>query len=100
MKKRGKILRDPFSGAGLLMVEGRQYPFSAKQCKSGTSPRPGLPVEVELDSQNQLLSVAAVADMRLSEGQAGRAMAIATSRPDRHWSTWVPWLIQFTGLGF
>src|SRR4051812_34498908 len=99
MKKRGKILRDPSSGAGLLMLEGRQYRFSAKLWKSGTSPRPGLPVEVELDSQNQLLSVADVSDVRLSEGQAGKAMAIVTNRPDRHWSIWVPWLIQFTALG-
>jgi hypothetical protein len=100
MKKRGKILRDPFSGAGLLMIEGRQYTFSAKQWNSATFPRPGFAVEVEVDSQNQLLSVAAVSDMRLSEGQAGKAMAIVTSRPDRHWSTWAPRLIQFTGLGF
>ena len=43
MRKRGKVLRSPHAGPGLLMVEGRQYPFSLESLwKSQGSPQPGL----------------------------------------------------------
>jgi hypothetical protein len=48
--KRGKILRDPRAGPGLLMIEGRQYWFSMEGVwKSEVPPKPGLAVDVKLD---------------------------------------------------
>jgi hypothetical protein len=41
MAKRGRVLRDPSVGAGLLMVEGQQYPFALEGVwKSEAAPKP------------------------------------------------------------
>jgi hypothetical protein len=53
--KRGKILRDPRTGPGLLMIEGRQYSFSMEGVwKSEVPPKPGLAVDVKLDRAGQI----------------------------------------------
>jgi len=75
MKKRGKILRDPSSGTGLLMIEGRQYPFSRDVAgRSPIAPRPGLVVDVEFDVQGEVESFSAV-----SESQLAREAVISLS---------------------
>lgn len=64
MKKRGKVLRVPRGGPGLLMIEGRQFPFSLDDVwKSELPPRPGLLVNVEFDEGLRITAIAAVADL-------------------------------------
>jgi len=81
MKKRGRILRDPRFGAGLLMVEGRQYPFALGIWKSDALPKPALVVDVEVDDGGTVQSVTAVPDSLLAEEQA-QAMRVLAHRKD------------------
>lgn len=69
MGKRGRVLRDPHQGPGLLMVEGRQYPFLMdKIWRSEVPATPGLVVDVDFDNQGNLNGITAV-----SKSQAGRS---------------------------
>jgi hypothetical protein len=83
MTKRGKVLRDPRTGAGLtgprlalpglLMIEGRQYWFCLEGVwKSEIPPKPGLAVDVKLDHDGRILAITAVSESQLAEEQAGR----------------------------
>jgi hypothetical protein len=75
MKKRGKILRDPRTGPGLLMIEGRQYWFCLEGIwKSEVPPEPGLAVDVKLDRAGQILAITAVSDSQLAQEQAERSV--------------------------
>ena len=75
MKKRGKVLRDPRTGPGLLMIEGRQYWFSLEGVwKSEITPKPGLAVDVKLDQAGQILAINAVSESQLAEEQAERSV--------------------------
>jgi len=70
MKRRGKILREPSSGPGLLMMDGQQYYFSAEQVwRSEARPRPGLVVEVELDALGKVQHITVVSSEQLSTDQ-------------------------------
>jgi hypothetical protein len=61
MAKRGRILRDPRQGLGLLMVEGRQYPFLMDRLwRSEVPATPGLVVDVDFDTQGNLNGITAV----------------------------------------
>jgi len=67
MKKRGKILRDPRSGPGLLMVEGRQYWFSGEEVwRSEIPPRPALDVEVEFNRAGRIVAITALCELQLA----------------------------------
>jgi hypothetical protein len=78
MKKRGKILRDPRAGPGLLMIEGRQYWFCLKgDWKSAVAPKPGLAVDVKLDHAGQILAITAVSESGLAEEQGERFLKTA-----------------------
>jgi hypothetical protein len=73
--KRGKILRDPRGGPGLLMIEGQQYWFSmAGIWKSEVPPKPGLAVDVKLDRAGQILAITAVSESQLAKEQPERSM--------------------------
>ena len=75
MKKRGKVLRDPRTGPGLLMIEGRQYRFCLDGVwKSEIPPKPGLTVDVKLDQAGRILAITAVSDTQLAEEQAERSV--------------------------
>ena len=81
MAKRGKVLRDPYSGPGLLMVEGQQYPFMLEGVwQSEIPPKPGLVVDVELDGDGKVQGVTAVPDSQLAKEQAEAAMAVARQK--------------------
>src|ERR1700694_1960412 len=68
MKKRGKVLRDPRAGPGLLMIEGRQYRFCLDGVwKSEIPPKPGLTVDVKLDQAGRILAITSVSDSHLAE---------------------------------
>jgi hypothetical protein len=70
MRKRGKILRDPHAGPGLLMVEGRQYQFLLEPVwKSEKPPKPGLAVDVEFGQSGQILAITVLAESQLEEEQ-------------------------------
>ena len=56
-------MRGPLAGSGLLMVEGRQYPFcTGPLWKSEIAPRPGLLVDIDFGEQEQILAITAVAE--------------------------------------
>ncbi|MBS1853448.1 MAG: hypothetical protein JST79_21330 [Acidobacteria bacterium] len=81
MAKRGKVLRDPNSGPGLLMVDGQQYSFVLEGVwRSEIPPKPGLVVEVELSAEGNVLSVTAVPESQLAKEQAEAAMAVAKEK--------------------
>lgn len=66
MNKRGKVLRDPRAGPGLLMVEGRQYQFWLNETwKSDVPPKPGLPVDVNFNARGQIQLISAVSAAQL-----------------------------------
>src|SRR4029077_15819961 len=47
-RKQGKILREPGAGYGLVIIEGRQFPFSlADLWQSPQPPKVGMIVEAE-----------------------------------------------------
>jgi hypothetical protein len=78
MMKRGKILRDPGAGPGLLMIEGRQYWFCLEGVwKAKIHPKPGLAVDVELDHDQQILAITAVSESQLAEEQTGQSTGSA-----------------------
>lgn len=78
MTKRGKILRDPQTGPGLLMVEGQQYQFSLDGVwRSETPPRPGMVVDVDFDAKGGIAGLTAIPDAQLAKEQAEKAMAAA-----------------------
>lgn len=81
MTKRGKVLRDPFAGSGLLIAEGRQYQFALDGVwKSDIPPKPGLAVEIEFDGQGKIAGIVAFPDSRICEEQE-RVTAGANKRP-------------------
>jgi hypothetical protein len=81
MAKRGKILRDPHAGPGLLIVEGRQYPFFMEGVwRSEVPPKPGLAVEVEFDSLDKVIGITAVPESQIAKEQAEIALAAAKKR--------------------
>jgi len=81
MAKRGKVLRDPYSGPGLLIVEGKQYSFVLEGVwKSEVPPKPGLVVDVELDDEGRVQGVTGVSDSQLAREQAEAAMAMARQK--------------------
>jgi hypothetical protein len=81
MKKRGKVLRDPNAGPGLLMVEGQQYLFALEGVwKSEAPPKPGLVVDVEFDQDRQIVAITTVPESQLAKEQAEAAMAVAKEK--------------------
>ena len=78
MKRRGKILRDPRLGPGLLIIEGRQYRFCREGIwKSEVPPKPGLAVDVKFDHAGQILAITAVSESQLAEEQTERSLDTA-----------------------
>ena len=81
MAKRGKVLRDPNSGPGLLIVEGQQYPFALEGVwKSEVAPKPGLVVDVDFNGGGQISSITAVPDSVLAKEQADLALKAAKEK--------------------
>lgn len=75
MKKRGKVLRDPRIGPGLLIVEGQQFLFSMPGAwRSELPPGPGMSVEMEFGSAGEILAIRPVSEPQIIrvEGRASR----------------------------
>jgi hypothetical protein len=78
MKKRGKILRDPRTGPGLLMIEGRQYWFCLEGVwKSEVPPKPGLAVDVKFNHAGQILAITAASESQFAKEHAERSVDTA-----------------------
>jgi hypothetical protein len=76
MTKRGKILRDPQTGPGLLMVEGQQYQFLLDNVwKSEAPPKPGMVVDVDFDPKGGIAGLSAIPDAQLAREQTEKVMA-------------------------
>ena len=72
--KRGKVLRDPSAGPGILIVEGRQYQFWLDgSWNSAVPPKPGLPVDVIFGAQGEIQEITAVAEAQLEREGAEKA---------------------------
>jgi hypothetical protein len=81
MAKRGRIVRDPTSGPGLVMVQGRQHVFPLEGVwRSDSLPRPGVVVDVDFDDAGRVLSMVAVPEARLAREQAEAAIAFAAAK--------------------
>lgn len=76
MAKRGRVLRDPYAGPGLLMVEGKQYPFLIEGLwRSEVPAKAGLVVNVDFDLQGNLNSITAAPESQVDRGQSEFARA-------------------------
>ena len=81
MAKRGKILRDPTNGPGLVVVDGQQYTFALEGIwKSASLPQPGVVVDVEFGADGAVSAVIAVAESQLAKEQAEQALSAAKER--------------------
>ena len=69
MAKRGRVLREPYAGPGLLMVEGRQYPLAEELWRSDVRAKPGLAVNVDFDPNGNLRSITAVPESQMKGEQ-------------------------------
>jgi hypothetical protein len=71
MPKKGKVLRDPRVGPGLLMAEGEQYQFALDALwKSDILPTPGQMVELDFDRQGTLIGITAIPHSLIPNKQA------------------------------
>jgi hypothetical protein len=58
--KRGKVLREPGAGGGLLIVEGQQFPFSLTDVwQSPQLPKIGMIVEAAFNRDGKLVGIRA-----------------------------------------
>jgi hypothetical protein len=81
MSKRGKVLRDPYAGPGLLMVEGQQHSFGLEVVwKSDVPAKPGLAVDVDFDPEGRITGITAVPDSQLAKEQAELALRTARNK--------------------
>ncbi|HWA96538.1 MAG TPA: hypothetical protein VG844_18210 [Terracidiphilus sp.] len=81
MAKRGKILRDPTNGPGLVVVEGQQYTFALEGIwKSASLPQPGVVVDVDFAADGSVIAVTAVPESQLAKEQAEQALSAAKEK--------------------
>ena len=61
IRKRGKVLREPGSGCGLVIIEGQQFPFSLTDVwQSPQPPKIGMIVEAEFNRDGKLVGIRAL----------------------------------------
>lgn len=81
MKKRGKILRDTSGGAGLLMIEGQQFPFTLEgMWQSEQAPRTGMTVEAQFEHDGKIVGLNPVSEALLAREQSEIALAAARAK--------------------
>ncbi len=84
MARRGRIMRDPNSGPGLVIVQGQQYSFALEGVwRSDTLPRTGVVVDVDIDPSGQVVAMTAVPEAQLAREQAEAALQVAKERGGR-----------------
>lgn len=81
MKQRGTILRDTRAGEGLVVINGRQYPFTLEGVwRSNEAPAVNMTVDALFDEAGALTSLLAVPDAQLAREKADEAMAVVKAR--------------------
>jgi len=81
MKAHGKVLREPNSGPGLLIIDGQQFRFAIEGVwRSEAPPKPGLNVEVELDRNLQVTGITAIHDSLIAPAQGEAVIASAKEK--------------------
>ncbi|HET7205835.1 MAG TPA: hypothetical protein VFI95_04565 [Terriglobales bacterium] len=81
MLKKGRILRDPLTGPGLLIVEGQQYPFLQEGVwRSDVPAKPGMAVQVEFDGENNICGITAIPERQIAAELADPATNILRER--------------------
>ena len=99
MAKRGKVLRDPHAGPGLLMVEGKQYLFLMEGLwRSDVPAKPGLVVNVDFDNHGNLNAITAVPQSQLDQEEDELARVAAEAR-SRVFGRWVSGTETLTRVG-
>jgi hypothetical protein len=60
-RKRGKVLREPGAGTGLVIIEGQQFPLSLTDLwQSAQEPKIGMIVEAEFNRDGKLVGLRAL----------------------------------------
>jgi hypothetical protein len=81
MSKRGRILRDPANGPGLVFVDGQQFAFSMDGVwRSATLPQAGAVVDVDFNVEGNVAAMIAVPESQLAKEQTERALAAAKEK--------------------
>ena len=94
MEKRGRVLRNPRGGQGLLMIEGKQYPFLMENLwKSREPAQPGLAVNVGFDAQGNLNSITAVPESQIRSQDEKVRSGFATRRSAFDFDGQTEWMI-------
>ncbi len=74
--QRGRVLKNPDTGPGLLASDGKQYTFTLEgMWKSEFPPRPGMVVDIDFDSLGAPAGVHIVPDSQIAKEQAEQAIA-------------------------
>lgn len=61
VRKQGKVLREPGTGKGLVIIEGQQFPFSLNDVwQSPQPPKIGMIVEAEFNRDGKLVGIRAL----------------------------------------
>ncbi|NMV38563.1 hypothetical protein [Ralstonia insidiosa] len=81
MQQRGRILRDTRTGPGLIIVNGRQYPFTLEGVwRSNEAPAVNMTVDALFDDTGELTALVAVPDTQLAREKADDAVAVLKAR--------------------
>lgn len=81
MKQRGTILRDTRTGPGLVIVDGRQHPFTLEGIwRSDEAPAVNMTVDAQFDESGTLTALFAVPEVQLAREKADEAMAAVKAR--------------------
>ena len=61
IRKHGKVLREPGAGPGLMIIEGRQFPFSLTDLSQFPQPpKIGMTVEAEFNRDGKIVAIRAI----------------------------------------
>src|SRR5260370_39892956 len=60
-RKRGKVLREPGAGPGLMIIDGQQFPFSLTDLwQSAQPPKIGMIVQAACNREGKLVAIRAI----------------------------------------
>jgi hypothetical protein len=81
MTKKGKILRDTYSGLGLVTVDGEHFQFGLEGVWRGNKPPvPGMAVQVEFAPDASIISMTPISDAQIANEQSEAVMRVGEQR--------------------